>query len=411
MSSILFSNRSFFYLWARGSVTSLCNKIFFLSFGFYLADVYDSISLSSTVFLIAILPQLFVSTFSGYFVDRYKKKTILIFCDCILIFIISAYMFFFYLYSGNVEHWVLYVGVGVNILLTSFGIIYGSAVFSYIPLLVSNDELNQANGSIRTSEKIVDILGSLFGAAIYSIFSFLSVIFLLPFSIALSMLCTLKISSNDDVPSQELEANSVIDGIRFGIDYIISDRELVLFFLFRVAINFLFTPIVIALPFFVKSRFDGDITYYTYLMVALTVGAIIGHMFSNKVNNIHYFYNDNSLFLSAFFMVFPLMFLALSTEILLAVVCMFVCGFFNGVFSVNAMTTTQRKILPKYRGRVISSFSFISTFFAMLSYLFTLAYDQFNIDDSEIIFFSSILMMLTVIAFSLSGSFRKYLKA
>lgn len=320
-------------------------------------------------------------------------------------------MFFFYLYSGNVEHWVLYVGVGVNILLTSFGIIYGSAVFSYIPLLVSNDELNQANGSIRTSEKIVDILGSLFGAAIYSIFSFLSVIFLLPFSIALSMLCTLKISSNDDVPSQELEANSVIDGIRFGIDYIISDRELVLFFLFRVAINFLFTPIVIALPFFVKSRFDGDITYYTYLMVALTVGAIIGHMFSNKVNNIHYFYNDNSLFLSAFFMVFPLMFLALSTEILLAVVCMFVCGFFNGVFSVNAMTTTQRKILPKYRGRVISSFSFISTLFAMLSYLFTLAYDQFNIDDSEIIFFSSILMMLTVIAFSLSGSFRKYLKA
>ncbi|EMQ2877266.1 MFS transporter [Vibrio navarrensis] len=411
MNNVLFSNRSFFYLWLRGSITSLCNKIFFLSFGFYLADVYESISLSSAAFLIAVIPQLFMSVFSGYFVDKNKKKTILLFCDIILLFTISIFMFLLYFYSGRLEHWILYMGIGVNILLTSFGIVYGSTIFSYVPLLVGDYELNQANGSIRTSEKVVDILGSVFGATVYSIFSFFSAMILLPFALAFSIFCTLRIRSNDDVPSNELEVISVIDGIITGIEYIIKDRELVLFFIFRIAINFLFTPIIIALPFFVKNRFDGDVTYYTYLMIALTIGSITGHALSDRVNNIHCFYNDNSLFLSSFFMVFPLMLLALSTEIIFAVSCMLVCGFFNGVFSVNAMTTTQRKISPKYRGRAISSFSFVSTLFAMLSYLFTLAYDQLDVDDSEIIFFSSILMMLAVIAFSLSDSFRKYLKA
>lgn len=117
--------------------------------------------------LAAFLPQILLGSFAGVWIDRLKRKVIVICADLFIGF--TALLFALYFLIGNPPYWSAFIVIGVR----SIGNVFHTpAIQSIIPMLVPKDKLIKANGWSQFMESGAFMLGPALGAVMYSAFPF-----------------------------------------------------------------------------------------------------------------------------------------------------------------------------------------------------------------------------------------------
>ena len=151
----LWRNADFLRLWAGQTASLFGSQITTLALPILAALVLDATPTQMSLLVAAAtLPDLLIGLVAGVWVDRLRRRPLLIAADlgraALLLLIPLAAA------AGLLRLWILVpLAFALGLLTTIFGIAYSS----YLPALVSREELVEANGRLQTSGAVAGVAG------------------------------------------------------------------------------------------------------------------------------------------------------------------------------------------------------------------------------------------------------------
>jgi MFS family permease len=155
----IFQNRNFGLLWVSQVFgQSAQDAIFFVEM-VMMEDLTRSSALVGLMVLVFNLPSLMFSLPFGVIIDRFRKKTILLFCNISRIFVVAAFIVFHRYAWGGGQLTAVYI---LTFVLSAIGQLSDPAEVAMVPLLVPPDQLLAANSVFRLLFNVAQVLGLLF---------------------------------------------------------------------------------------------------------------------------------------------------------------------------------------------------------------------------------------------------------
>ena len=116
--------------------------------------------------LVAFLPQLLLGPFAGVWIDRCKRKHVVILADLFIGLVAAGFALYFM--AGNPPVWTVCLVLGVRAV---GGVFHTPAIQALIPMLVPQDNLMKANGWTQFMQSGAYMLGPVLGAFLFGAFS------------------------------------------------------------------------------------------------------------------------------------------------------------------------------------------------------------------------------------------------
>jgi DHA3 family macrolide efflux protein-like MFS transporter len=362
--------RSFLLLWQGQTVSHLGDQAFSVAMAFWIMEATGSAGLIGLILGVGSLPGVLLMPFGGTFADRYSRIRIIVAGDLvcgIALLGLTGLMHF----SSSMR--LILAGLfAVSIL---FGIVrsaFTPAVEAAIPDLVPAERLAAANSLTQFSEQASMLLGKASGGVLYQIFG-APILFLFDgLSFLFAAGSSAFIVSPRAVPV-ERKANArqalreFLGETALGVRYVLDRTGLRNLILMAAMLNFLLSPVIVLLPFFVRNQLAARAPWYGYLLAALSAGTIAGFLLAGLLNlkgRTRYLALVAGLTLSqALFGIlgsirFPV----------LALIVMFLAGLCIGVVNIYATTLLQSTTPNELRGRVLGLLVTLSGGLAPIGY-------------------------------------------
>jgi len=270
----LIQTRDFGLLW-WGQVTSQIgeglNKVALLWFVY---ELTGSALMIATVGLIQTVPPLIFGPLIGVYLDRLRKKPIMVWVDLIrtgLTVLIPA------LYGLGL---LRLEGLFILIFLTSMvSTVFGPALVSAVPLLVRRGELVSANALIQSTNNIGTLLGPAVSGILIALIGAQYVLYVNAATFLISALCLMPIRCQETVPERQQQnadsATSVFRDLLVGFRFVFGDRSTVLLLVTITALyNLGASAFVFVLPVYAKELLHMGPIQLGWLWSALGVGML-----------------------------------------------------------------------------------------------------------------------------------------
>jgi len=349
-------NRNFFLLWQGQTVSQLGNQAFAVAMMFWILEKTGSASLMGLIMSLSTLPGVILAPFGGTFADRHHRVRILVVCDLIaglgILFLTGL------LYTSppvSLFLKALFVIAVLGGIVRSF---FGPAIQAAIPDLVPRERLASANSlnqfSVQTSLLLGQAAGGifyqLFGAPLLFLFDALSFLFASGSSSFISLPSTVPVRKAEGGIRQVLRG--FFAETASGIRYVLTRRGLRDFVVIAALLNFLFSPIIVLLPFYVSQQLGAKAAWYGYLLAAMSAGSIAGFVLAGALRLRG---RVRGLALVAGLVLGPGFYgvLGLVTRPWLALVVTFLGGFALGLVNIYLITMLQSSVPNELRGRVL----------------------------------------------------------
>lgn len=151
----LWDHPDFLKLWAGQTVSQFGSQITFLALPLTAILVLDATPLQMGVLMaVGALPPLFAGLLVGTWIDRSRRRPILIAADCgraVLIIIVPLAAFLGVL---RIEH-LYFVALGLG----AFDLFFNVAYRSYFPSLVKREQIVEGNSKLEVSRSAAEIAG------------------------------------------------------------------------------------------------------------------------------------------------------------------------------------------------------------------------------------------------------------
>ena len=131
----------------------------------WMSSTTGSALLLSLAGLVALLPQVILGPFAGVWIDRCKRKTIVMAAD-LGIGAVAALFAVYFAFSQNPPVWMACLVLGLRAV---GGVFHTPAIQALVPVLVPQEELMRANGWSQFLQSGAYMLGPALGALLYSI--------------------------------------------------------------------------------------------------------------------------------------------------------------------------------------------------------------------------------------------------
>jgi MFS family permease len=269
----LIKTRDFGLLW-WGQVTSQIgeglNKVALLWFVY---ELTGSAMMIATVGLIQTVPPLVFGPLIGVYLDRLRKKPVMIWVDLIrtaLTFLIPALYGLGYL---RLE------GLFVLIFLTSMvSTVFGPALVSAVPHLVRRGELVSANALIQGTNNIGSLLGPAVSGVLIALIGAQHVLYVNAVTFLVSALCLIPIRSNETIeerPSESAQPKSLLSDLSVGFRFVFGNRSTVFLLVVITALfNLGASAFVFVLPVYAKEYLQVGPVQLGWLWSALGAGML-----------------------------------------------------------------------------------------------------------------------------------------
>jgi len=268
----LIQTRDFGLLW-WGQVTSQIgeglNKVALLWFVY---ELTGSAMMIATVGLLQTVPPLFFGPLIGVYLDRLRKKPVMIWVDLIrtvLTFLIPA------LYGSGL---LSLEGLFVLIFLTSMvSTVFGPALVSAVPSLVRRSELVSANALIQGTNNIGLLLGPAVSGVLIALIGAQYVLYVNAATFFISALCLIPIRSSETLrqESKTAAAKSLWSDLSVGFRFVFSDRSTVFVLVTISALyNLGASAFVFVLPVYAKESLQVGPAELGWLWSALGAGML-----------------------------------------------------------------------------------------------------------------------------------------
>ena len=282
--------RSFFTVIAGQTVSLLCSSSVQFSLIWWLASETASPMMLAFSGLLAFLPQMLLGPFAGVWIDRLKRKTVLIGADLFTGLVATAFAAMFFVMEQP-PYWTACVALGLRAV---GGVFHTPAMQATIPLLVPREELVRAGGWGQFLQSGSFMLGPVIGAAMYAALP-LPVILLTDLFGALVAALAVALVHLPELPlRRDAAAPNVLRELKEGAAVYARDRKLC-FMTACITIGLVFfLPLSSFYPLMTSDYFQGtawqgslvELLYAAGMMLSALLTGMLGRM-QNKLAWVH----------------------------------------------------------------------------------------------------------------------------
>lgn len=339
-------NKNFFLLWQGQLVSCLGDAFYSIALGFWVLDKTGSSTIMGILMAAVSIPRIIIGPFAGVIVDRFDRKKLILLSD----FIRGIGMLFvgYAAFNNFLEVWMVIV---IGVICGICSAFFNPAMSSIVPDLVSNNNLLKANSAQQMATSTTNLVGTMSGGFIYSIFGASAMFLFNGISYILSTISEIFI----DIPKIEKKNTQLTlkEDFKEGLKFTFKFKGLVILIGVALGLNFFFAIFSILMkPWFNMDPSLG-VAKYGIITAFESVGIIVASiLLTNITINPE---NRSKVMLSSLFLQSIFFFLGVFiNKFYVMCVCFFIACFFNTV-SNTVSTSAMMLIIPKdMRGKVMS---------------------------------------------------------
>jgi len=284
--SAIFKNRNFRLLWTSQLFgQSAQNAILFVQM-VMVEGLTRSSGLVGLMVLFYNLPSILFSLLSGVVIDRFRKKSILLFCNISRIFVVAAFIFFRHYARGVGLLTVVYI---LTFILSTIGQLSDPAESAMVPLLVPPHQLLTANSVFHLLFNVAQVLGLLFLAplalklgGVDGAFATISLTYLI------TALLLWPISTHEPQPDPRLAHNmwqNLWDELKAGWQFIIAEKSVLIAICQHALITMLTMIIAVLAPGFAARVLGMQPTDAIYIFFSAGLGMFLVTMWTGHLGH------------------------------------------------------------------------------------------------------------------------------
>lgn len=391
-------NKAFTLLLAGQLVSQVGDKFHMIALSFWVLETTGSSGKMGMVLAASLIPSLILGLFSGTFIDRYPRKTIIVGTDLLRGLVLGCFTLLFI--AGRMDFYLI---LTLQVILSVNAAFFDPAIPSVIPQIVDRKQLARANGLAQFVSGFSLVGGAMLGGMVVAGVGYGWVFFLN----AVSFLVSAVFESFIVIPpvpppiaNQAEQKNSLISDMKQGYGYLFENQHLMVLLFMVMVIHFFVGSIEVFMPV-IADRISAGPRTLGFFQAALGSGTIVMAMVigmgggpGNGLNKEKF-----ALFASTFFMgtLFVASFFIQGS--LIPMTLGFILSFFSMgcaliLASVSFKTLLQKNMDNRYAGRIFAlagSLGNAAIPGAMILYGFLL--DQFEFPG--LLLFTGLLLMLT----------------
>lgn len=348
-SSPRFPSASFISLALGQFISMVGNAVYSLALMWEMKVLTGSTLMMSTILVASLIPLLVFGPIAGVLVDRWKKKTAMIYSDVLRGLVIGLLTIL--LATHHIAPWMLVAGSVLN---STIGSVFNPAESTLVPLLVGKDKVQQANSITQGAMVISQLIGPFLGGILVGHVSMVAAFSVNSLSFFLSVVSLLFVKSPEP---QRVHSPFNMKRMGFevkeGLDVIRSIAVLRAAIPIALITNFLFAPVDLILIQFCTTVLHGGAQLYglfgTFFAAGMLAGALLAGILATKVRR--------GILIASSFPVMALAMLALSfTRIIwVAMALAVICGLSNMVLNILFQSIVQVQIPTDKMGRVFGA--------------------------------------------------------
>ncbi len=348
-------NRDFVLLWQGQLVSQVGNQAHVIALMFWILEATRSASLMGLLGMSAALPGVVLSPLGGAIADRHSRKALLVVADLvrgIAVLLLAALLFT----HGSDTRLVVAALFVTAVVAGIMGALFRPAVSAAIPDLVPASRVQAANSLTQLSAQGSQFAGQAIGGVLYRTLGAPLLFLVDGISYLLSAGSELFLRIPQRLPAARPGLGAVARGYlsdtREGLAWIWRRTGMRTFILTATAINFLFMPIAVLLPFYVTDVLGKGAAWYGFLLAALSLGSIAGLLLAGTLR-LTGPARARALAAALLLTAASMGGLGLVRSPAAALALMFAAGLLAAVLNVTVVTLLQLATPQELRGRVM----------------------------------------------------------
>lgn len=356
----------FAIIWTGQFLSILTSSIVNFAIVLWISMETGSAEVLALATIAALLPQSVLGLFVGIFIDRWKRKRIMILADSFIAFCTLILAALFYLDMAELSH--IYVLLALRSVGSAF---HSPAMQASIPLLAPKSELIRIAGINQMIQSSCNIAGPALAALFISFMKMTNVLLLDVAGAALACISLLFVTIPDPENEEREKKVQLWKEAKEAISEVRHQKGLPWLFTLSVLATFFIMPVSVLFPLMTLNHFSGNAFQVSLVEVAWGGGALLGGAFLgmkkfhlNEISLINWMY----LLLGATFLlsgVLPV------SGYPLFVVFTAIGGVSGALFMASFTTVVQTRINPAVMGRVFSFYISASLLPSMIGLLST----------------------------------------
>lgn len=356
----------FAIIWTGQFLSILTSSIVNFAIVLWISMETGSAEVLALATIAALLPQSVLGLFVGIFIDRWKRKRIMILADSFIAFCTLILAALFYLDMAELSH--IYVLLALRSVGSAF---HSPAMQASIPLLAPKSELIRIAGINQMIQSSCNIAGPALAALFISFMKMTNVLLLDVAGAAFACISLLFVTIPDPENEEREKKVQLWKEAKEAISEVRHQKGLPWLFTLSVLATFFIMPVSVLFPLMTLNHFSGNAFQVSLVEVAWGGGALLGGAFLgmkkfhlNEISLINWMY----LLLGATFLlsgVLPV------SGYPLFVVFTAIGGVSGALFMASFTTVVQTRINPAVMGRVFSFYISASLLPSMIGLLST----------------------------------------
>jgi MFS family permease len=266
-------NRDYRLLWLANTTSTLGDRIVTVALALFVVEETGSATDLGLVLMAYLLPLIAFLLLGGVLADRLPRHLVVVVTDLVR-FALHALLALL-IVTGEVRIWHVAV---IGVLFGTAEAFYRPAASALLPQTVAEDEIQEAQALVSTSECVAVFLGPalatllVLGIGPAVAFGLDAATFL----VSAALLVRVRPRERGAPPPQDREPRSIRDDLREGYAEVRSRRWVwVTLAVFCVALFVAEAPLIVVGPL-VAQQLYGDVAVYGYLLAAIGAGTIAG---------------------------------------------------------------------------------------------------------------------------------------
>jgi len=343
----------FLSVWVGQAFSLLGSSLVQFALVWWLTKSTGSATVLATATLMAVLPSVFLSPFTGALVDRWNRRLVMIVADGLIALATIGLAGLFLVGAERV--WVVYA---VMFLRSAGGGFHWAAMQASTSLMVPEKHLSRVAGGNQTLRGAVNIVGPPLGALLLELVPLQGILAIDVGTalLAIAPLFFVSIPQPQRGPEEgaPLDDVSVLEDVREGMRYVRGWPGLFAILIMAAVINLLLTPATSLMPILVTDHFGGEALELGWLESAWGGGVVAGGLILSAWGGFRRRILTSLMGLTGIGLGFLLVGLTPASGFILAVGAIFLAGAMNPITNGPIFSIIQASVDPGMQGRVFA---------------------------------------------------------
>ncbi len=271
-----YSIKGYLFFWSGQLMSLIGTLVSGFAITWWVTDITESamyLALGNFLFLIFMVA---LTPIAGVLGDKFSRKMIIFVADSFNAAVMGIIIILFYMGLNDPLMIILISGFrGIG---QAF---HQPTVQAIIPSMVPKKHLSRINGANYLFTSMIQVIGPVIGGTMYAFFpiEFILWIDIITYGIAMVPLVLVKVPKVIPLQSKDLlkeEKKSFYKEFKIGIKTVQLIPGLLTILLLSMLLNFLFQPLNVLAPLYVKVDHNGDATDLAFLFAFMNGGMIVG---------------------------------------------------------------------------------------------------------------------------------------